>query len=197
MKKISFFFCTLLLSFGAFSQHTGFGLKGGLNVSHLNNSNGSEMGSRLGFNAGVLAHIHIAPQLAVQPEVVYSSQGTKYTVGDGEHDLGLGYLNIPVQLQYMFNNGFRLQTGPQLGFLTSVKDKVNGAATGIFTSDDFKAIDFSWSVGLGYQSASGLGVDGRYNFGISDINDFGTNKLKNSVFQVGLFYMLNTPAARR
>jgi hypothetical protein len=190
MKKITLVFCTLMFGLGAFCQSSGFGLKGGLNVSHLNNSNGTEMGSKLGFHAGVLAHVHLSPQIAIQPEVVYSSQGTKYTVADGEHELGLGYINIPVQLQYMFNNGFRLQTGPQLGFLASVKDKTRGAETGIFTSDDFKAIDFSWSVGLGYLSTSGLGIDGRYNFGMSDINDFGTNSLKNSVFQVGLFYML-------
>jgi len=41
-------------------------------------------------------------------------------------------------------------------------------------------------------SASGLGVDGRYNFGISDINNAGSNEIKNNVFQLGLFYMLNS-----
>ena len=191
MKKISLFFCALSLAAMTFAQQAAIGLKAGLNVANLSNSSGYDMGSKLGFNGGLLAHIHLAPTLALQPEAVYSSQGAKYTVDGTEHELNLNYINIPVQLQYMFNNGFRLQTGPQVGFLAGVKDKVGGSETGYFTSQDFKTVDFSWSAGLGYLSASGLGVDGRYNFGISDVNNVGSNVLKNNVFQLGLFYMLN------
>ena len=193
MKKISLFLCTLCLSVVLFAQNAAIGLKGGLNISNLSNSSGYEMGSKVGFNGGLLAHIHLNPSLALQPEVVYSSQGAKYTTSDGlEHKLSLDYVNIPLQLQYMFDNGFRLQTGPQVGFLAQVKDKVGDTETGFFTSQDFKTIDFSWSAGLGYLSYSGLGVDGRYNFGISNINNVGSNVLHNNVFQLGLFYMLNS-----
>ncbi len=191
MKKIFLFASTLIISSGIFAQTPKFGLKAGLNVATLSNNSGSEMGSRLGFNGGVLAHIHIAQHFALQPEVVYSSQGAKYTISDGEHSLGLNYVNIPVLLQYMFDNGFRLQTGPQLGFLAGVKDKRNGTETGIFTSDDFKTVDISWAAGLGYLTYSGLGVDARYNFGLNNINDAGNAVRKNNVFQIGLFYMLD------
>jgi len=191
MKKISFIVFALFLGATGFAQDTKFGLKAGLNVSTTTNSQGGERGSRLGLNAGALAHIHISPQWALQPEVVFSSQGAKYTVTDGEHSLALNYINIPLQLQYMFDNGFRVQTGPQVGFLASVKDKRDGTETGFFTSDDFKTIDFSWSVGLGYLTYSGLGIDGRYNFGISNINDAGTATVRNNVFQIGLFYLLS------
>lgn len=191
MKKISLFLCALLFSVVIFAQNAAIGLKAGLNVANLGNSSGNEMGSKLGLNAGLLAHIHLTPQLALQPEVVYSGQGAKYTVSDGEHDLSLNYINIPVQLQYMFSNGFRIQTGPQVGFLASVKDKVRDVETNNFTSQDFKTVDFSWTAGLSYLSYSGLGIDGRYNFGISNINNYGSNILHNNVFQIGLFYMLN------
>lgn len=192
MKKISLFLCALSITATIFAQQAAIGLKAGLNVANLSNSSGYDMGSKLGFNGGLLAHIHLAPSLALQPEAVYSNQGAKYTVNGTEHELNLNYINIPVQLQYMFNNGFRLQTGPQVGFLAGVKDKVGDAETGYFTSQDFKTVDFSWSAGLGYLSPSGLGVDGRYNFGISDVNNVGSNVLKNNVFQLGLFYMLNS-----
>jgi len=191
MKKISLFLSTLIIAASLFAQQSAIGLKGGLNVSNLSNSSGYDMGSKLGFNGGLLAHIHLGPSLALQPEAVYSSQGAKYTVTGTEHTLSLNYINLPVQVQYMFNNGFRLQTGPQVGFLAGVKDKVNDDETGFFTSQDFKTVDFSWSAGLGYLSTSGLGVDARYNFGISDINNVGSNELRNNVFQLGLFYMLN------
>jgi len=190
MKKISLVFCALFLTATIFAQQAAIGLKGGVNVSNLSNS-GTDMGSRVGFHGGLLAHIHLQPSLALQPEVVYSSQGAKYTANGAEHSLSLNYINIPLQLQYMFDNGFRLQTGPQVGFLTQVKDKVEDVETGYFTSEDFKTVDFSWSAGLGYLTYSGLGIDARYNFGLSDINNFGNNKIKNNVFQLGLFYMLN------
>lgn len=192
MKKISLFSLALLFASVLFAQKTTIGLKAGMNVASLSNSNGTNMGSRLGLHAGLLAHIHLNPSWAIQPEVVYSSQGAKYTISDGEHQLALNYINIPLQFQYMFSNGFRLQTGPQVGFLASVKDERRNMETGIFTSEDFKTVDFSWGAGLGYLSYSGLGVDARYNFGISNINNAGTNVLRNNVFQLGLFYMLNS-----
>lgn len=193
MKKISLFFCTLFLTATLLAQNSSIGLKAGVNISNIENS-GANMGSKVGFHGGLLAHVHLAPSLALQPEVVYSDQGAKYTIDGTEHALSLGYINVPLQLQYMFNNGFRLQTGPQVGFLANVKDKVtsNHETTDFFTSQDFKTVDFSWSAGLSYLSASGLGVDGRYNFGISNINNFGNNVMKNNVFQLGVFYMLNS-----
>jgi hypothetical protein len=191
MKKISLFLCALSLAAFSFAQQASIGLKAGLNVANLKNS-GFDMGSKLGLNAGLLAHIHLTPNLALQPEVMYSGQGAKYTVSGQEHELSLNYINIPLQLQYMFDNGFRLQTGPQLGFLAGVNDKIGNSETGYFTSQDFKTVDVSWSAGLSYLSTSGLGVDGRYNFGLSNINNAGGNEIKNNVFQLGLFYMLNS-----
>lgn len=197
MKKITLLGIAILSGIIMFAQDASLGIKAGLNVAHLEGSDNNLNGSKLGLNAGLLAHIHLNSTWAVQPEVMYSSQGAKYSITDGEHDLSLNYINIPVQVQYMFQNGFRLQTGPQLGFLTGVKDKVNGNETGFFSSDDFKSIDFSWTAGLGYQSTSGVGVDARYNFGISNINDFGNIVRHNSVFQVGLFYMLNAGGGKK
>src|SRR6478752_6938197 len=121
MKKLFLFVLTVTLSTFLFAQgDTKFGLKGGLNIATTTNSSGGSRDNKVGFHLGGLAHIHITPQFALQPEVVYSSQGAKYTISNGEHQLNLNYINIPVLLQYMFGNGFRLQTGPQLGFLVDV-----------------------------------------------------------------------------
>jgi hypothetical protein len=68
---------------------------------------------------------------------------------------------------------------------------VNGTDSQYFTSEDFKSTDVAWTFGLGYLTYSGLGIDGRYNLGLSNINKAGGNTLKNNVFQVGLFYMLD------
>jgi hypothetical protein len=191
MKKISLLALTLMSGIVLFAQTATFGLKGGLNVASTSNSQGGGSNSRLGYHAGFLLHVHATPQFAVQPELVYSSQGGKYTTSDGyEHNLDLGYLNIPVLLQYMAGSGFRLETGPQVGFLVNVNDKVNGVSTGYFTSADFKKTDVSWAIGAGYEGRSGLGLDARYNLGLSNINNYGTATVHNNVLQVGLFYML-------
>src|SRR5689334_10773241 len=144
MKKISLFVSTLLFTGAVLAQNASIGLKGGLNVATIKVNGTNEWGSKLGFHGGLLAHVHLSPQLALQPEVVYSSQGAKYTISNGEHTLSLNYINIPLQLQYMFNNGFRLQTGPQVGFLAGVKDKIQQTETGYFTTQDFKSDDYSW-----------------------------------------------------
>jgi len=193
MKKITLMFiCTLFLGATVFAQGVKFGLKAGLNVATLTDKD-DELGSRLGFHAGALAHIHLSPQFALQPEIVYSAQGAKYTISDGEHKLSMNYINVPLNLQYMFNNGFRLQTGPQVGFLVDANDKreSDDVETGIFTTDDFKSVDFAWTAGLGYLTHSGFGVDARYNFGLSNVLDAGSLNRKNNVFQVGLFYMFD------
>lgn len=198
MKKISLLILLISTSYVLFAQAgADFGIKGGLNIANQDikvpgDANSTvQRQSRLGLNAGLLAHIHVTPEIAIQPEVVYSSQGAKYTVSDGEHQLQLDYINVPVQFQLMFNNGFRIQTGPQVGFLINTKDKLGNVETGYFTSADFKKTDVAWTFGGGYLTNSGLGIDARYNLGLTNINNFGNNTIKNNVAQIGLFYMFN------
>ncbi len=173
------------------SQPVAFGLKGGLNVYNVNNEDGEKYDSKLGFHAGALAHIHLASQLALQPEVVYSSQGAKYNFGSTEAKLKLGYVNVPVMVQYMFDNGFRIQAGPQVGFLINAKTEVGNVETDV--KDQLKTVDFGVGAGIAYvDPRSGFGVDARYNLGLSDINDDNSNsKSTNRGFQVGVFYLFH------
>jgi hypothetical protein len=200
MKKISLIITAALLSTALFAQHSAnLGLKGGLNLSSTKNVTAEdETDTKIGFYGGLLAHIHLAPEWAVQPEIVFSRQGTEYAFSTGgqtnEAKINLDYLNIPVVVQYMFNNGFRIETGPQVGFLLNTDAEINDQPSTFVTKRDFKNVDLSWAFGLGYLSKSGIGVGGRYNLGISDINNSPdeTDKIKNSVFQIGLFYMFNS-----
>lgn len=192
MKTVLCFFSSLVFSILFVSaQETHFGLKAGLNVSSVNVSPGGDYDSKAGLHVGGLAHIHISPHFALQPEVMYSMQG-------GQTDdvkLKLNYINIPLLAQYMVDNGFRLQTGPQLGILLSAKTEDDDIE--VNRKDNFSTVDFSWAFGMGYLFPSGFGIDGRYNLGINDIWDPGTAKMKNSVFQVGLFYQFMQSNARK
>ena len=189
MKMIlSVALATILFTATATAQNVNIGIKGGLNIANLNDDNGTKYDSKLGFNVGLLGHIHLAPQLALQPEIMYSLQGAKYTVSNVETNINLGYINIPLNVQYMFDNGFRLQAGPQVGFLMNAKAETNNVKTDI--KDNLKTVDFGVTAGLGYvHPASGFGVDARYNLGLSDISESDASKLTNRGFQIGVFYL--------
>lgn len=177
-----------------------FGIKAGMNASELHTNNGSaRYNTRIGYHAGVLAHIHKrASHWAIQPEVMYSLEGAKSNlVGSNDKAFtNLGYLNVPVLVQYMFDNGFRIEAGPQLGLLLSAKSKINNAKTDI--KNQFKTTSFAIPVGLSYLTRTGLGFDARYAFGISDLNANNSNsKLHGNNFQFGIFYQFSDPKIKK
>lgn len=163
-----------------------FGLKAGLNIANVHVQNSNNPDSKASFYAGGLAHIHISSQFAVQPEIMYSGQGYTQSIAGTDHKINLGYINIPVLAQLMFGEGFRLETGPQLGLLAGAHDKANKIS--IDVKDNLKGIDFAWVFGVGYLTPAGFGVDARYNLGISNINDLTSANVNNRVFAVGVFY---------
>jgi hypothetical protein len=168
------------------AQHVNIGIKGGLNAYNLSNNDGGEFDTKLGGHFGLLGHVHMASQFGLQPEIVFSMQGAKSTVGDAK--LNLNYVNVPVLLQYMFNNGFRLQAGPQIGFLMSAKAE-NGSSVDV--KDSFNNLDLGLSFGASYvQPSTGFGFDVRYNHGMSDIAESSLVETFNRGFQVGVFYLI-------
>lgn len=192
MKKIILALSAVVLSYAAFAQtNIKLGLKGGLNIASLKIEEDEPRDSRLGMNAGVLAHIHLTPGLSLQPEVMYSGQGMEDRITGTTNTWKMDYINVPVQLQYNFNNGFRLQTGPQLGFLLNAEIE-NQNGTHLDVTKDFKKTDVSWTFGGGYLSNSGFGIDARYNYGLTNINEFdASNPVSHRVFQIGVFYMFD------
>lgn len=164
------------------------GIKGGLNLYDVHHDVKTENDLKVGFHFGMLGHIHINEFWAIQPEIVFSTQGSKYKIDDKVTKYNLSYINVPVLLQYMFDNGFRLEAGPQVGFLIIAKAK-NDQNT-IDFKDDLKLIDFALSLGASYIfPPTGFGVDARYNFGLSNINKTGTVHSTNRGVQLGVFYI--------
>ena len=186
-KSLLLFVCAVAIATVSQAQ-VRFGFKGGANFGNLTGDiEGNKM--KVGFNAGAVAKISVSESFSIQPELVYSNQGTTVEEGDIDIKMHMNYINIPVMFQYNIS-GFILETGPQIGILASAKAKADGESQDI--KEFFKSTDFSWGIGVGYQmSGSGLGLNARYNIGLGKVNDSeGDEKVKNSVIQVGLFYML-------
>jgi Outer membrane protein beta-barrel domain len=190
MKKIPvFFIVSLFLLSDAVAQQPHFGIKGGVNVSDLHFSDNASTNSKAGVNLGILAHIHASKTWALQPEIMYSLEGATRNVGGSKVTYNLNYLNIPVLLQYMFENGFRFEGGPQIGFLLNAKTK-SGDVT--VNNKGFQSTAVSIPLGLGYLSSSGLGLDARYVFGLSNIDDSNNGPtIQSNVFQLGVFYQFS------
>lgn len=165
-----------------------FGVKAGANFSTLTGSGVSDAKISVGFQGGGLVSVPLFSTFTLQPEVLYSMQGAKGSESGTDFTLHQDYINVPVLFKYNHASGFFAATGPQIGFLVSAKVKGGGETEDV--KDAYKSTDFSWAFALGYKIPSiNAGIDARYNLGITNIADAAGANVKNSVFQVGLFYL--------
>lgn len=187
MKKgLLLFVCAIALATVTNAQ-VRFGFKAGANLANLVGDD-ADGDMKIGFNAGALAKISISESFSIQPELVFSAQGTKEDAGDDDLKTNLGYINLPILAQYN-TSGFTIETGPQVGFLISKKFKLGSESMDI-PDDVVKGLDISWAIGAGYLTQSGFGVNARFNLGLSNISENEDAKIKNSVIQIGVFYLL-------
>lgn len=190
MKQIFFSLLTLSV-ITASAQKFQVGIKGGVNISNFTGGNFGSVDKKalVGFHAGGLLRFKLGNMLALQPEAVFSTQGTTIKNTSTDYDYKVDYLNVPVLLQIMPGGGaFYVEAGPQFGFKVS-EDVPNS------TVENFaKSTDLSIALGLGLHSKSGFGLDGRYNVGVSKVGDFDASTanpdFKNGVIQIGVFYTL-------
>jgi hypothetical protein len=187
MKKI-FLIIVCASTFVVAKAQVSYGVKGGLNLSNVIGSDADDAKAKIGFHAGVFAGFPVADKLSIQPELVYSVQGAKYEETGDDVNINTGYLNLPVLAKYSAASGFYGETGPQLGFLVSAKAKQDDDKVDV--KEYYKTTDFSWAFGIGYKTSSNLGIDLRYNLGLSRLDEEGDAKAKNGVFQLGVFYVL-------
>jgi hypothetical protein len=169
------------------------GFKGGVNLANVN---GDVEGTKqkVGYYAGAQARVSVSSAFSIQPELVYSNQGTK--VEELDMTYNLNYLNLPVMFQYNTPFGLYAETGPQISYLIGAKAKADGESADV--KEMFKSIDYGWGIGLGYQmQGSGLGLSARYNIGLARINDSeGDDKITNGVIQIGFHYFLGGRPAK-
>ncbi|GAA6767202.1 porin family protein [Flavobacterium johnsoniae] len=167
MKKIILAAVAVMVFGFANAQKTRFGVKGGLNISTVVGGDVDDTKALVGFHVGGFAEIHVVQRFFVQPELLYSAQGTKVDVPFGsDGDIKLNYLNIPVLAKYyIVDNKFSVEAGPQLGILLSAK------AEGNDIKDYTRSADLGFNLGAGYNFTDNLSVGLRYTIGLSPLSD--------------------------
>ncbi|MCT4121073.1 porin family protein [Elizabethkingia anophelis] len=193
MKKV-FLGLSIVLGTMAFAQSTAgprFGIKAGGNLSDLTNLDREK--SKIGFYAGVFMNAPISSEFSIQPEVVYSQQGAKFKDFGNVTDLkkNLGYINVPVMVQYNATPDFYLEAGPEFGFLVDAQDKgkVNGVSYKSSGTDGYNTFNFGMGLGAGYRFTPNISINARYTAGFTNIvKNNGGDSVKNNNFQLGLGY---------
>jgi hypothetical protein len=189
MKKLTLFAIAALITTIAGAQIQ-FGLKAGLNLANLSVSpsgDGVSQKMKPSFNAGGLAYVPLFGHFGLQPEIIYSGQGTKMSAEGTTFTYNLNYVSVPVLFKYKDASGFFAEVGPQIGILVAAKGKSGDQSGDV--KNLFKSTDISGALGLGYLSSMNLGVDARYSLGLTNIVKEDGSTAKNGVIQVGVFYM--------
>ncbi|WP_316636338.1 porin family protein [uncultured Flavobacterium sp.] len=166
MKKIILAAMAVMIFGFANAQSIKYGVKGGLNVSGITGYS-EDTKSLMGFHVGGFAEIRVAKKFAIQPEFLFSTQGTTIEGFDGDSNavVKLNYLNIPVLAKYYITDAFSVEAGPQIGFLLSAK------ARGEDIHDLYKSTDFGFNLGCGYNFTENISVGARYTIGLTNVND--------------------------
>jgi hypothetical protein len=196
MKKLLVLVAAITLSTAAFSQaQVSIGIKAGPNFAKIDteSSLGTNYKNRAGFHGGGFVLFKFA-KFGLQPEVLFSQQGTKVKFNSQDLDANYSYINVPVILKLYTVAGINLQVGPQFGFVSSAKqdmvDQFGNVQNSQDVKDQIKKSDISAAFGVGWDLPFGLSIDGRYNLGLTDINDGSGDEIKNQVWQISLGYKL-------
>ncbi|MFD1468473.1 outer membrane beta-barrel protein [Hymenobacter caeli] len=181
------------------SRNTGFGVKGGYNLSSIYGS-GKDLfkpDALSAFHGGVYGQFGFNQFSSVQIELLYSRKGylTHYPAF-GQQTTHLDYLQLPVLYVGNFTKNLSFHVGPQVALLTQTKvaGQDYAIAAGGFNSLDYGAVaglearigparlGVRYDLGLGNVYKDGVSV--KYNG--TTVADLASSNIHNQTFQVYL-----------
>jgi opacity protein-like surface antigen len=182
IATLVFFYCTNIQA-----QGFSLGIKGGADVLKLSGKSFDDEFA-YGYHLGGFAEIKLNKTFGIQPEIYYSSTSMKtsssldsiYSNVDVKN-IKLGYINIPILLNFKPSKKICFQVGPRYGILSNSSLSVKQNAENAFKSGDFSLL-------AGIQlNFSKIRVYGRYQIGLTDINDATSQeKWKSQTIHVGV-----------
>lgn len=175
MKSKILLLLALIGSFNLAQAQLRIGIKAGANFANLEGIS-IDTKMRTGFHFGALAELKLPGSFALQPEVLYSSQGADIDE-EALDDIQYDYITVPVMLKYyLVKDLFNIELGPQFAFL--VNDNVD--------LEDSSTFDFAAVGGVGVDLGKSFFVQGRYVLGLTDAS--ADADVTNRVIQLSLGY---------
>ncbi|MEJ7646323.1 MAG: porin family protein [Chryseolinea sp.] len=154
------------------------GVKGGLNVSNLYVDDVDDENARFGFNVGVYGQIFSNDVFALQPELLFSTKGSKNEFKnaffgiDQTVKFNLNYIDLPVLAVIKLGESAEIHVGPYASYLVNANVDYSGNinANDELDKDDFSAFDFGLTGGIGFNFGA-MQVGARYNYGLVKVAD--------------------------
>ena len=157
-----------------------------------------------GFNAGVYATLPISDFVAIQPEVLFTTRGSKLEynsdIASGDAKFKLNYIEVPLLVRVNITKNFNLQAGGYASYLVSSKLTGDGAADfdEDIDTDDLNKFDAGIVAGVGVDF-SPISMGDRYHSGLTTIckertvlgKTYTFPDAKNSTLSFYLSYKLN------
>lgn len=181
--KHGLLFFVLLVSFcgNGLAQELRFGVKGGANVATIGGDHTENLDPRISVHLGGLLEVPLNGKFALQPELLYSSQGSSQqyynlvTDSSVKTKTKLDYIHVPVMGKYYIIKNLSIELGPQIGFLVLAKNKYKGHMDSgrIDVRDFYSTLDFGIGAGASYYLNNGVFFSLRFNKGISNIQAHG------------------------
>ncbi|MEL1242337.1 porin family protein [Flavobacterium flavipallidum] len=152
MKKIILTVVAMCALSFANAQEAKFGLKAGVDFASMHHKfDGTTFNeSETGFYVGGFADITVSEKFHVQPELLYVS------VKD------LDQIQVPVLAKIPVVEDLSLLAGPDFGFLLDAGEGV-------------KTFNFGLDLGLSFELNEEFSLDGKYNFGLSNLIEGGNS----------------------
>ena len=161
MKKLIFAVLALMTITTTQAQGLDLGIKAGVNFATLTDASGLD--NRTGFVAGAFVGGKLGDRFGIQADLLYSQQGAEFDAGE----FNLDYVNVPIVAKIYLTDKFNLQAGPQFGVL--VNDEAQTVIGEVINDIGTNEFDISGVVGIGFDVPLGLRLEGRYNFGLTDV----------------------------
>jgi hypothetical protein len=191
--------CSLVLvlilasSSAALAQNKGAGFRIGVNFSSpaVDPDPGDDfpLEGRTGIVGGVFYVFPVAPHFSIQPEWLYSQKRAEVTFpGEGTTKFDLDYFDVPILLRWDSTqaaaSSFNVFAGPSFNWRH--RARAEGPEGDEDIREDIERIDLGLVLGAGIEAGRFV-LDGRYQFGLKDINKESDEEgftIKHRVFSV-------------
>ena len=177
-----------------------YGILGGVNVATATGRDIPNKSNLIAYAFGAFVRFPFDATWAIQTGAEYSVKGVKATdettTPPTDLKLELKYIEVPVFLRGMTDLDPKVkwygEVGPVFSFKTActTTGTQNGVSVSVSCSDlgNFKSYDIGAAVGTGLEipmNDQAFLVGARYNFGMVNVSDQGSNKNRNLQFLVG------------